>query len=124
LGIELRASFLLHRCSTTWATPPVTFCYGYFGDRDLDFAQADLDHISPILRSPLSLGWQACSITSNCWDGVSWTFLPGLAWNCSPPDLSPHIVWDDRCTPWCPAIGWDGVSQIPPTPCWIQTVIL
>jgi hypothetical protein len=33
LCFELRASALLGRCSTTWATPPALFCAGYFQDR-------------------------------------------------------------------------------------------
>jgi hypothetical protein len=32
LGLELRVSSLLDRCSTTWATPPTFFCIGYFQD--------------------------------------------------------------------------------------------
>jgi hypothetical protein len=35
LGFELRASYLQSRHSTTWATPPIHFCSGYFGERVL-----------------------------------------------------------------------------------------
>jgi hypothetical protein len=33
LGFELRASHLLGRWSTTWATPPALLCVGFFQDR-------------------------------------------------------------------------------------------
>jgi hypothetical protein len=33
LGFELRASHLLHRCSTTWVTPPVLLLSVCFSDR-------------------------------------------------------------------------------------------
>jgi hypothetical protein len=38
LGFELRASRLLGRHSTTWATHPAHFCVGYFPDRVLQTA--------------------------------------------------------------------------------------
>jgi hypothetical protein len=33
LEFELKAWHLLGRCSTTWAMPPVLFCFSYFAER-------------------------------------------------------------------------------------------
>jgi len=74
LKVELRASCLLHRCSTPCPSP---FCSGYFGGRVLLYAQAGLD------RNPLYL-YFPCNWEGRCvlqcpdfigWDTVSQNFL-------------------------------------------------
>jgi hypothetical protein len=56
LGFELRTSHLLGRHSTRWTMSPFLFVVVIF--EVSIFAQASLDHDIPLLRFPLSLGWQ------------------------------------------------------------------
>jgi hypothetical protein len=99
--------YLGGKCSIAWACLQ-SFFSGYFGDKDLLFAQAGLNKNLPILYFPLYLGWQAHSTTFIFFllRWVSWIFLPGLAWNHHPPELSLLHSWNDRCTL---AVGWDEV---------------
>jgi hypothetical protein len=46
------------------------------------------------------------------WDGVLQTVLPGLDETHNLQISVSHVAWDDRHTPLCPGIGWDGVSLI------------
>jgi hypothetical protein len=56
----LRASCLLDMCSTTSAMPPARFCSGYFGDRNLLFAQTSLKPWSSQFQPPKLLGLHMC----------------------------------------------------------------
>jgi hypothetical protein len=53
LGIVLRTSYLLGRCSITWATLLAFLCY--FWDRVSLYAWADLDFDPPIRATPCSM---------------------------------------------------------------------
>jgi hypothetical protein len=66
LGFELKASWVLGRCFTTWATS-CTF-YFYFLDRVLPFTQAGLGWSSSCLWLPHSWGRYHCVLVI-CWDG-------------------------------------------------------
>jgi hypothetical protein len=47
------------------------------------------------------------------WEEVSWTFLPGVAWNCDSPFLSLLHSWSDRRqVSWHPVTGWDGSHEL------------
>jgi hypothetical protein len=97
------------------------FCSGYFGDRVSLFAQASLDH-SPMLRFPLSLGWQTLAPMPNFfllrW-GLANVFCSGWSETMILPLLAFSVAWDERHVSLCSAVGWDGISLIsflPPTP--------
>jgi hypothetical protein len=45
--------------------------------------------------------------------GVSQTFLPILAWNCDPPNLSfPNSYWDYRHGPLAPGTEWEFLNLL------------
>jgi hypothetical protein len=103
-----------------------SFSSGYFCDRVSLFAWARLDCDSLILCFLLLLGCYRITPPGPAffyWDGVSWTFLPGLAWNHNPTLLSPPY-----------SLGWQACATVPSywlkwilwTFClgWPQTVIL
>jgi hypothetical protein len=63
----------------------LTFCLGWPGPRSF------------FLCFPQKLGWQVCITRPSffCWDGgVSWIFVPMLAFNHNLPDLSLLCIWD------------------------------
>jgi hypothetical protein len=108
---------LIRRCSTAWATSPILFFSGYFGDRVSLFSQAGLDSNPPILCFWLSLGRQAPTTISFfplTW-GLANFFLPRLAWNHDPPDLSllHSLGWQAHTTLPSYWLRWDLVNFLP-----------
>jgi hypothetical protein len=86
LEVELRASFLLDRHYTTWATPSAFFAF--FLRQGLNLCLGQPEPGSCYLCFPAQLGWQACTITPSHW--LKWdimNFFPRLALNCDFPNL-------------------------------------
>jgi hypothetical protein len=102
LGFEL--GFVLGRqvlCHLSHASS--SFCSDYFGDRSSLFAQAGLDHDSPVFC--FLLWWDdwhmpPCPVFFQ-WHGVLQTlFWLRLAWNHNPPDLNlpRSLGWQEGTT--------------------------
>jgi hypothetical protein len=80
-----------------------SFCFGYFEERILLFAQTGLDHNPPIFCFPPSLRWHMHATVPNFFP-MSWgltSFFAGLAWN-HYPDLSLPL-----------SLGWQVSSTAP-----------
>jgi hypothetical protein len=87
LAVELRVLHLLDRHSPTiWATHPDLFCVDYFEDRFSLYTWAGMDFDNPICASLVAeMTGMHHHIQSLVEMGVSWTFMPRLAWNHDPP---------------------------------------
>jgi hypothetical protein len=81
--MNFRASYLLDRCSTTWATPPGLFCFSCFSGRVSHFCLGWPGLWSSYLCLLCSQEHMACH---HAWlidrDGGPINFLPVLALNC------------------------------------------
>jgi hypothetical protein len=124
LGSKIRALHLWSRYSTTWAVPPILFCSGYFWDRVLCYTWASLDSDPPPVYASCSWNGQVFTVMPVFSVGMGFhkLALPGLDWNCDPPDLSLCGVWVCTTTPsyW---LRWSLSSQTL-YPGWPQTTIL
>jgi hypothetical protein len=85
------------------------FFSGYFGDKVSLFAQAGLNHNSPIFKLPTITEWQACTTRPSffCWDANF--FVQGWPRAKILPILASHIVWDNRHVSLCPTTHRDCV---------------
>jgi hypothetical protein len=103
LQFELRASRLLSRCAMLGHTPS-SFCFSYFSNRVLSLCPGCPGLRSSYLCFPHSSGDRhALSHTTSLAEMGVVKFLPGLAYNCDPPDLRLPSRWDYRCVTLCSA---------------------
>jgi hypothetical protein len=103
LGFELRALCLLSSHTSS------LFLSSYFGDVMLETGSRFLPRPAWTRSSYFTLPAVA-GMTGAHHHGVSQTFLPGLAWNCCPPDFSfPHCLGRQMHAT-VPHCWWDGVS--------------
>jgi hypothetical protein len=75
VGFELRASHLLSRHSTTWATPPALLCIECFQDRLL---QSICPRLALILL--ITASWAARTTGARTGTQLLWTFCLGWPW--------------------------------------------
>jgi hypothetical protein len=99
LGFEFRASYLLGRCSATWAMPLALFCCNYFSDSLLFMHGADLRLCSSYLCLLCSRDRRHMPSCLAYW--LRWRFyLPRLALNGNRPNLCLLSSWNYRYEPW------------------------
>jgi hypothetical protein len=96
-GFELRASHLLDRCSATWATSPVLFCFNYvFSSSCLHSGQSGW--WSFYLRLLCSKYYRLASQYLNYWWSLT-NFFQRRALNDGLPNLCFQSIWNYRSDP-------------------------
>jgi hypothetical protein len=105
LGIELKASHLLGRCSTTSVTPPALFCFIYYSDRVSCFCLGRLQIVILLL---LPRKW-ITGMSYHVWDLILHLIIPhsgsptqSLKWVrdplSPPPPATPNLPFLHLCS--------------------------